>query len=55
MGGKYLDVSEGGKAVGLEAIFPSSPQEAIDSIVGRYNDCYIIDAFVRVEIATFVV
>jgi len=33
--GKYLDVAESGKAVGLEIIFPkSTPEEAINAIMG---------------------
>jgi uncharacterized protein YuzE len=33
--GKYLDVAESGKAVGLEIIFPKSiPEEAINAIIG---------------------
>ena len=33
--GNYMDVSESGKAIGLEIIFPrSTPQEAIDAIMG---------------------
>jgi uncharacterized protein YuzE len=33
--GKYLDVAESGKAVGLEIIFPKSiPEEAISAIMG---------------------
>ena len=32
--GKYMDVSEDGKALGLEIIFPSStPDEALDAII----------------------
>ena len=32
--GSYIDVSESGKALGLEIIFPrSTPQEAIDAIM----------------------
>ena len=33
--GNYMDISESGKAIGLEIIFPrSTPQEAIDAIIG---------------------
>ena len=33
--GTYLDISEDGKPIGLEIIFPqSTPQEAIDAILG---------------------
>jgi uncharacterized protein YuzE len=33
--GNYMDISESGKAIGLEIIFPrSTPQEAIDAIMG---------------------
>lgn len=32
--GKYMDISESGKAIGLEIIFPAStPQEAINAII----------------------
>ena len=32
--GKYMDISESGKAIGLEIIFPvSTPQEAINAII----------------------
>jgi uncharacterized protein YuzE len=32
--GKYMDISESGKTVGLEIIFPSStPQEAFNAII----------------------
>jgi uncharacterized protein YuzE len=37
--GKYLDVAESGKAVGLEIIFPKSmPEEAINAIMGLKED-----------------
>ena len=33
--GSFLDISEDGKPIGLEIIFPrSTPQEAIDAILG---------------------
>jgi len=32
--GKYMDISESGKTIGLEIIFPSStPQEAFNAII----------------------
>jgi uncharacterized protein YuzE len=37
--GKYIDVSESGKAVGFEIIFPrSTSKEAIDAIIGLKDE-----------------
>jgi len=34
--GFFMDVSKDGRALGLEIVFPeSTPQEAIDAIIGR--------------------
>jgi uncharacterized protein YuzE len=41
--GKYLDVAENGKAVGLEIIFPKSiPEEAISAIMGLEKEIKLL-------------